>query len=129
MPLRSLFLFSVLLFLLSPAAAQSFDGRYDGNLLLTRDGGDCGRKAEKFQAEIKGRTIRITSLRAEKPLDGEIESDGGFFVSGPGSGNVKLEFRAQILASKSGLGSLLLLRGETVCQFLLSLKQIQSGQR
>lgn len=124
MPLRSLFLFSVLLFFLSPAAAQSFDGRYDGNLLLTRDGGDCGDKIQKFQAEIKGNRIRITSARADKPLDGEIESDGRFFVGGPGRGHVKLEFRAQILATKSGLGSLLLLRGETVCQFLLSLKQI-----
>ncbi len=104
------------------ASAQSFDGRYDGNLLLTRDGGDCGDKIQKFQAEIKGRAVRITSARSEKPLDGEIESDGRFLVSGPGRGNATLEFRAQILSTKSGLGSLLILRGENVCQFLLSLK-------
>lgn len=120
--LRSLLLFFIFLFLSSPASAQSFDGRYDGNLLLTRDGGDCGDKIQKFQAEIKGRAVRITSARSEKPLDGEIESDGRFLVSGPGRGNATLEFRAQILSTKSGLGSLLILRGENVCQFLLSLK-------
>src|SRR5690606_31290837 len=106
----------------SPASAQNFDGLYDGSLLLTRDGGDCGDKTQKFLAEVKGRTIRIMSPRAEKPIEGEIGSDGQFFISGPGRGNTRLEWRAQILSSKSGLGSLLLRRGDSICQFLLSLR-------
>jgi hypothetical protein len=107
-----------------PASAQNFDGRYEGNLLLTRDGGDCGNKAEKFQAEIKGKLIRITSPRMDKPLEGEIAGDGQFLVSSTGRGNTKLEWRAQILSTKSGLGSMLARRGDSVCQFLLSLKQV-----
>lgn len=119
---RSFVILLFILFLPFPASAQSFDGRYDGTLLLTRDGGDCGNKTEKFQAEVKGRIIRIASPRAEKTLEGEIGSDGQFLVSGAGRGNVTLEWRAQILASKSGLGSLLQRRGDSLCQFLLSLR-------
>lgn len=115
-------LFVAIAFLSSPAHAQKFDGRYEGNILLTRDGGDCGDKTQKFQAEVKGKTIRITSPRADKPLEGEIANDGQFFVSGPGRGNTKLEWRAQILSTKSGLGSMLQRRGDSLCQFLLSLK-------
>jgi len=106
----------------SPASAQNFNGRYEGNLLLTRDGGECGSKSEKFQAEIRGKTVRITSQRMERPLEGEIRADGQFLVSGAGSGNSTLEWRAQILSTKTGLGTLLLRRGDSFCQFLLSLK-------
>ncbi len=122
MQFRSFVILLFILLLPLPASAQSFDGRYDGTLLLTRDGGDCGNKTEKFQAEIKGRIIRITSPRAEKTLEGEIGSDGQFFVRGNGRGNATLEWRAQILASKSGLGSLLQRSGDSLCQFLLSLR-------
>ena len=105
------------------ASAQSFDGRYEGNLLLTRDGGDCGEKIEKFQAEIKGSKIRIVTARASSPLEGDIESSGQFVVSGTARNDATLEFRAQILSTKSGLGSMLVRRGDNICQFLLSLKQ------
>jgi len=115
-------LFSALTFV-SPASAQNFDGRYEGNLLLTRDGGDCGDKSEKFQAEVRGKIVRITSARNEKPLEGEIRTDGQLFVSGAGRNNATLEWRAQILSTKTGLGSLLLRRGDSFCQFLLSLKR------
>ena len=120
--------FRIFLILLSPfvfsslAHAQSFDGRYEGNLILTRDGGDCGDKTEKFRAEVKGANIRIFSARADKPSDGKIQSDGQLFASGPGRGGATLEWRAQILATKSGLGSLLIKSG-VLCQFLLSLKR------
>lgn len=116
-------LFSALTFV-SPASGQNFDGRYEGNLLLTRDGGDCGDKSEKFQAEVKGKIVRITSARNEKPLEGEIRADGQFLVSGAGRNNATLEWRAQILSTKTGLGTLLLRRGDSLCQFLLSLKRV-----
>jgi hypothetical protein len=106
------------------ASAQSFDGKYEGNLLLTRDGGDCGDKAQKFQAEVKGKSIRIVSPRGDKPFEGEIAADGQFFASGPARNKSTLEWRGQILAStKSALGSMLL-KNANPCQFLLSLKRI-----
>lgn len=117
-------IFFAALVISSPASAQNFDGRYEGNLLLTRDGGECGNKSEKFQAEVRGKIVRITSERMERPLEGEIRADGQLFVSGAGRGNAALEWRAQILSTKSGLGSLLLRRGDNICQFLLSLKRV-----
>jgi len=123
MTFRSFALPLVVVFFSFSALAQNFDGRYDGTLLLTRDGGDCGEKIEKFQAQIKGAKIRIVTARAASPLEGEIESDGRFLVSGKGRNDATLEFRAQILSTKSGLGSLLIRRGDNFCQFLLSLKQ------
>lgn len=41
------------LVLSSPASAENFDGRYDGDLLLTRDGGDCGDNICQFQLSLK----------------------------------------------------------------------------
>jgi hypothetical protein len=114
-------LFSILTFS-SPASAQSFDGKYEGKLLLTQ-GSDCGEKSEVFTLEIKGKTIRIVSPRGTKPIDGEIQPDGQFFASGPGRGGVTLEWRAQILATKTGLGTMLQ-KGNGLCQFLLSLKRM-----
>jgi hypothetical protein len=122
MPLRSFLIFFSVLVFSTAVSAQNFDGRYDGNLLLTRDGGDCGSKAEKFQAEVKGKSIRIVSPRGDKPFEGEI-ADGQFFASGPGRNKATLEWRGQILATKSALGSMLLKTGNP-CQFLLSLKRI-----
>ena len=46
------FLFAALV-LSSPAYAENFDGRYDGNPLLTRDGGDCGDNICQFQRSLK----------------------------------------------------------------------------
>lgn len=116
-------LFSALLVIsiAAPASAQSFDGKYDGNILLTRDGGNCGDKIQKFQAEVKGKTIRIVSPRGDKPFNDEIAADGQFLASGPGRGG-PMEWRGQILATKSALGSMLI-RNEGLCQFLLSMKQ------
>ena len=37
----------------SPVSAENFDGRYDGNPLLTRDGGDCGDNICQFQLSLK----------------------------------------------------------------------------
>jgi hypothetical protein len=121
MKFRSFVIFlSALIF--SPLAyAQSFDGRYEGKLLLTK-GDDCGEKSEAFAMEIKGKTIRIVSARALKPIEGEIRDDGQFSASGPGRGGVTLEWRAQILATKTGLGTMLQ-KGSGICQFLLSLKR------
>jgi hypothetical protein len=121
MPFRSfVFLFSFLVFS-SAAHAQSFDGKYEGKLILTK-GEDCGEKSEAFVLEVKGNKIRILSPRAPKPLEGEIRPDGQLAASGPGRGNVTLEWRAQILATKTGLGTLLQ-KGSGLCQFLLSLKR------
>jgi hypothetical protein len=121
MPFRSfVFLFSFLVFS-SAALAQSFDGKYEGKLILTK-GEDCGEKSEAFVLEVKGNKIRIVSPRAPKPLEGEIRPDGQLAANGPGRGNVTLEWRAQILATKTGLGTLLQ-KGSGLCQFLLSLKR------
>jgi hypothetical protein len=37
----------------SPVSAENFDGRYDGDLLLTRDGGDCGDNICQIQLSLK----------------------------------------------------------------------------
>lgn len=121
---RFLFVSFFLLTSLS-ANAQSFDGRYDGTLLLTRGGDECGDKSQKFRAEIKGATIRIIGQRTDKPFEGTIAADGQFLANGAYSirgSNVTFEWRGQILSTKSGLGSLLM-RGEHLCQFLLSIRQ------
>ena len=124
MPFRSFVLFlSVFVFSIS-AHAQSFDGRYEGKLLLTQ-GNDCGEKSEVFQAEVKGKTIRIVSARASKPFEGTIQDNGQFFATGnysSGGKNVTLEWRGQILATKTALGTALL-KSDGFCQFLLSLKR------
>jgi len=121
MTLRSFLLFfSAFVFSVS-AHAQSFDGRYEGKLILTQ-GSDCGEKSEAFAAEIKGKTVRIASARSDKPVEGQIQDNGQFFLTGPGRGNVTLEWRGQILATKTGLGTLLH-KGSSTCQFLLSLKR------
>lgn len=122
MPLRSfVILFSALVFS-NAALAQSFDGKYEGKLLLTKGADDCGAKSDVFLLEVKGSGIRIVSPRAEKPFEGKIQNDGQLFASGAGRGNVTLEWRAQILATKTGLGTMLQ-KGSGICQFLLSLKR------
>ena len=124
MTFRSLVLFFSVLVFSSFAHAQSFDGRYEGKLLLTQ-GNDCGEKSETFQAEVKGKTIRIVSPRASKPFEGAIQDNGQFFATGSysaGGKNVTLEWRGQILATKTALGSALL-KSDGLCQFLLSLKR------
>lgn len=117
--------FSILLFglLLSTFAhAQSFDGKYEGKMILTKGGDECGAKSDVFLLEIKGATIRIASQRAEKPFEGKIQSDGQFFASGTARNKAALEWRGQILATKTGLGTMLQ-KGSGICQFLLSLKR------
>lgn len=118
---------AVLLFAASSFAAhaQSFDGRYEGSLVLTRGGGDCGDKTQKFSAEIKGATIRISSALSNKSFEGKIGADDQFFASSNVAfrgRNVTLEWRGQILSTRSGLGSMLI-KSEGLCQFLLSIKQ------
>lgn len=122
MPLRSFVLLFSFLAFSAPASAQSFDGKYEGKILLTQGGSDCGEKNEAFVLEVKGKTIRITSPRATKAIEGEIRADGQWSASGPGRGGVMLEWRAQILATKTGLGTMLQ-KGSSLCQFLLSLKR------
>ena len=117
----SAFLFAALI-ISSSAFAQSFDGKYEGKAILTKGGDECGAKADEFLLEVRGQNIRIVSKRADKPIEGKIESSGQLFASGPGRGNVTLEWRAQILATKTGLGTLLQ-KGSDICQFLVSLKR------
>jgi hypothetical protein len=124
MQFRSSVLFLFVFLLPSLAHAQTFDGRYEGKLLLTQ-GSDCGEKSEVFQAEVKGKTIRIVSPRASKPFEGTIQDNGQFFATGNYSAagkNVTLEWRGQILATKTALGTALL-KSDGFCQFLLSLKR------
>ena len=59
MPFRSFALFFSVFVFSSFAHAQSFDGRYEGKLLLTQ-GSDCGEKSETFQAEVKLSLIHIS---------------------------------------------------------------------
>jgi hypothetical protein len=105
------------------AHAQTFDGKYEGKMILTKGGDDCGAKSDEFALEVKGKAIRIVSKRAEKPLAGEINDSGQFFASGTAQNKAALEFRGQILAStKTGLGSVLIKSGD-ICQFLTSFKR------
>jgi hypothetical protein len=124
MAFRSFVLFFSAFLFSSLAHAQSFDGRYEGKLLLTQ-GADCGDKSEVFQAEVKGKTIRIFSPRASKPFEGTIRDNGQFFATdnySAGGKNVTLEWRGQILATKTALGTAFL-KSDGFCQFLLSLKR------
>jgi hypothetical protein len=116
---------AALLTLFSFANAQTFNGRYEGNLLLTTRSDDCGDKTQKFRAEVTGAIIRISSPLSNKAFEGEINANGQFFAQGSYAfrgRNVALEWRGQILSTKSGLGSLLM-RSDPPCQFLISIKQ------
>lgn len=116
------FLFFALVFATS-AYAQSFDGKYEGKMILTKGGDECGAKADEFTLEVRGSTVRLVSKRADKPIEGKIQGDGQFFASGTGRNKAALEFRGQILAStKTGLGSVLQ-KSDGICQFLTSFKR------
>jgi hypothetical protein len=123
MPLRSfVLLFSAFIFS-AAAHAQSFDGKYEGKMILTKGGDECGDRSDEFALEVKGGNVRIVAKRAATPIEGKIQNDGQFFASGPARNKATLEFRGQILAStKTGLGSVLLKSAGT-CQFLTSFKR------
>ncbi len=105
------------------AHAQSFDGKYEGKMILTKGGDECGAKSDEFTLEVKGGTVRIVTKRTDKPLDGKIQNDGQFFASGTARNKATLEFRGQILAStKTGLGSVLQ-KSDGICSFLTSFKR------
>lgn len=123
MQFLSLVIFFSALVFSTLAHAQSFDGKYEGKMILTKGGAECGASSDVFLLEVKGSGIRISSQRAEKPLEGRIQNDGQLFAGGTGRGNFALEWRAQILATKTGLGTLLLTGNGIICQFLLSLKR------
>jgi len=113
----------ILLLSATPASAQSFDGKYEGKMILTKGGDECGAKSDEFVLDVKAGTARIVTKRAEKPLEGKIQNDGQFFASGPARNKATLEFRGQILAStKTGLGSVLQ-KSDGICQFLTSFKR------
>jgi hypothetical protein len=102
------------------AHAQSFDGKYEGKLLLTKGGAECGPTSDEFVLEVKGAAVRI--VRGNTPFEGKIESDGQLFASGTQSG-FPVEWRAQILATKTGLGTMIRTGSGIFCQFLISLKR------
>ena len=123
MPLRSFVLLFSALFFSTAAYAQSFDGKYEGKMILTKGGDECGAKSDEFSLEVKGGNVRIVTKRADKPLDGKIQNDGQFFAGGVASNKAALEFRGQILVStKTGLGSVLQ-KSDGFCQFLTSFKR------
>jgi hypothetical protein len=111
-------------FIFSAAAhAQSFDGKYEGKMILTKGGDECGAKSDVFLLEVKGSTARIVSQRMENPLERKIQNDGQFFASGLARNKAAIEFRGQILAStKTGLGSVLQ-KSDGICSFLTSFKR------
>jgi hypothetical protein len=123
MPLRSFVFLFLLLVFSSAASAESFDGKYEGKMILTKGGDECGAKSDAFVLEVKGGNVRIVSQRTDKPLEGKIQNDGQFFAGGTTRTKNPIEFRGQILAStKTGLGSVLQ-KADGICQFLTSFKR------
>jgi hypothetical protein len=97
MRFRTFILVIPALFLPILAYAQSPDGRYTGRHEFVK-GENCGDKNEFFWTEVKGKSIRIFSGRAQRTYEGDVK-DGAFKVSGsyhPTEKAVKLEWSGKI---------------------------------